>query len=81
MIMKPRRERLWISVWQKDVVVGMRMEVCGTVAMALQIVVIVHSGPTFTGNPVDAYYWRSWVAGWSVDVGGGATVECWTSAT
>ena len=48
MIMKPRRERLWISVWQKDVVVGMRMEVCGTVAMALQIVVIVHSGPTFT---------------------------------
>ena len=49
-MMNPQRERSRISVRKKDAAVGVRVEVCEPLEMALRMVGRNHLGPTSTGN-------------------------------
>ena len=50
-MLNPQREHLMISIWKKDVLVGMRVELCWPVIMALQILGRDHLGTNSMGNP------------------------------
>ena len=50
-ILKPRSERLRISIQQKAVAMYVRVEVWAPLAMDLRMVGRDHSGPTSTGKP------------------------------
>ena len=62
-MINPRCARSNSSCWQKAVVSGVRVDTCGSVAMAERILVKGRVGPTSVGQPRSAYSLSSGDAG------------------